>query len=65
MLKAKLGFSFIVAFALTTPPAAFAQEISIWRRPSCGCCHLWAKRLDAASMKITMIDANDIETCNS
>lgn len=60
MLKAKLGFSFVLALALTPPLAALAQEISGWRSSSCGCCRLWAKRLEAAGMKVTMADVPDI-----
>jgi hypothetical protein len=62
MLKSKTGLAIILALGLMPPLAAFAQEITAWRSPTCGCCHLWAKRLEAAGMKVTLIESDDLAT---
>lgn len=62
MLKSKTGLAIILALGLMPPLAAFAQEITAWRSPTCGCCQLWVKRLEAAGMKVTLIESDDLAT---
>lgn len=45
---------------LAPPLAAAAQEIAVWRSPSCGCCHLWAKQMGAFGMRVKMTAAADL-----
>jgi hypothetical protein len=60
MSKSKTSLAIVFALGLIAPLAALAQDITAWRSPSCGCCHLWAKRLEDAGMKVTMIDTRDV-----
>ncbi|GLI95136.1 DUF411 domain-containing protein [Methylocystis echinoides] len=60
MWKSKTGLAIILALGLMTPLTALAQEITAWRSPTCGCCQLWAKRLEAAGMKVTLLESNDL-----
>jgi hypothetical protein len=48
-----------------TPLAAAADSseppsVTIYKTPTCGCCTKWARHLEAAGMKITLIDMDDV-----
>jgi len=60
MSKSRWTTAVALAVGLMIPLSVFAQEITVWRSPACGCCHLWAKHLEASGMSVKMIDANDL-----
>ncbi|WP_296707399.1 DUF411 domain-containing protein [Rhodoblastus sp.] len=60
MSKSRRAAAVALAIGLMIPLSAVAQEITVWRSPACGCCHLWAKRLEASGMSVKMIDADDL-----
>lgn len=59
MSKWKTSSAIAIAVGLATALAASAQEVTIWRSPSCRCCGLWARHLEAAGMSVKMIDSTD------
>lgn len=40
--------------------SAFAQEVTMWRSPSCGCCKAWAKHLERAGFSVRVVDERDL-----
>lgn len=59
-----IGVGAVVAVAgLTLARGGAAAEstlITVYRSPSCGCCHKWVEHLEAAGFEVKVIDAADL-----
>ena len=42
------------------PSAALAQDMTVWHSPTCGCCHLWARHVEAAGFRIKLNDVQNV-----
>lgn len=40
---------------------AEAAVVTVYRSPSCGCCHNWVEHLEAAGFEVKVIDADDLQ----
>lgn len=47
------------AMARTSPPAAGATRVQVWKDPSCGCCKDWIQHLEASGFQVTVHDAGN------
>lgn len=43
-------------FAAEAPPA----DITVYKSPTCGCCHLWVKHMEKAGFTLAVKDVNDV-----
>jgi hypothetical protein len=60
MSESRMAAVVALAIGLMIPLSAVAQEITVWRSPACGCCHLWAKHMEASGMSVKIIDADNL-----
>jgi hypothetical protein len=54
----------LVAFVggtLSGQGAASATDVKIYKRPTCGCCALWAKHLEKDGFRVSTIDQADLD----
>lgn len=49
----------VLLSAFAAGPAS-AQDVTMWRSPSCGCCKLWAKHLERAGFTVRVVDDRDL-----
>lgn len=40
---------------------AFAQDMTVWYSPTCGCCHLWAKHIEAAGFSVKLNETDNLD----
>lgn len=59
----KLPLALLGAAALTQPLRALAagnaNQISVWKTPSCGCCHEWVAHLRKSGFEVAAHDVED------
>lgn len=62
-LALQLSFAFFGAAVLTQPllalAASSANQINVWKTPSCGCCHEWVAHLRKSGFEVTSHDVED------
>ena len=56
---------FVILFLLVlgTPLAASAAEpplVEVWKSPTCGCCTVWVRHLEAAGFRVQVTDLVDV-----
>ena len=56
---------FVILFLLVlgTPLAAPAAEpplVEVWKSPTCGCCTVWVRHLEAAGFRVQVTDLVDV-----
>lgn len=49
------------AMAWLAAGPAWAQDVTVWHSPSCGCCHLWAKHIEAAGFSVRLKETEDLD----
>jgi len=62
LLPATIIFALSVFFILTfTSKNANAEEILVYKSPTCGCCKKWVKHLEKEGFKVTTKDYRDMK----
>lgn len=62
MKKHALGFALTAALGFSTPllAAGAAQNIHVYKSPTCGCCKDWVKHLEANGFEVEVTETNNL-----
>ena len=47
-------------FAAELPKGLAPADITVYKSPTCGCCHLWIKHMEKAGFTLAVHDMNDV-----
>jgi hypothetical protein len=47
-------------FAAELPKALGPADLTVYKSPTCGCCHLWIKHMEKAGFTVAVHDVNDV-----
>ncbi len=51
----------VIEAAASPVPSRLAPLITVHKSPSCGCCHVWVERMEAAGFRVKVHDRDDLD----